>query len=386
MSDKSINVNASKNTSARNNILAGGFAGCCGKTATAPLSRITILFQVNASSTQCATHGSRKSILAVLKHIVKEEGVLSLWRGNFTAVIHRFPYSAINFSTYESMKKIFAVPDPRGSVCQQRKNEGAFTRFFCGSCSAALACITCYPLDLVKTRLAVGASTDSSINSSSQGRGSKIIGVVRQVVREEGLSGLYRGLPVTLFVSVPQLALSWTFYDGIKDYFLQGCGPGGCQEWVVRRRVLPSSTGDDCCGNSPTQGSIVGLSLLGSLVAGSSSGVMSSLLLFPADLVRRRLQVVGMLNNASGGYSEAVSEGKGIGSGTGTGAGTGVGAGAGKGKEKGAIQMFSHIIKQKGVSGLYRGVTAELVKIAPMIGVMFASYEVALQYLEGEEI
>ena len=130
----------------------------------------------------------------------------------------------------------------------------------------------------------------------------------------------------------------------------------------------------------------MGLSLLGSLVAGSSSGVMSSLLLFPADLVRRRLQVVGMLNNASGGYSEAVSEGKGIGSGTGTGAGTGVGAGAGKGKEKGAIQMFSHIIKQKGVSGLYRGVTAELVKIAPMIGVMFASYEVALQYLEGEEI
>lgn len=32
---------------------------------------------------------------------MKREGVLSLWKGNLVTIIHRLPYSAVNFATYE---------------------------------------------------------------------------------------------------------------------------------------------------------------------------------------------------------------------------------------------------------------------------------------------
>ena len=37
------------------------------------------------------------------KKIIERGGVLSLWKGNVTSVIHRFPFSAINFYVYENM-------------------------------------------------------------------------------------------------------------------------------------------------------------------------------------------------------------------------------------------------------------------------------------------
>ncbi len=34
--------------------------------------------------------------------VIDRGGMLSLWKGNLTSVIHRFPYSAINFYCYET--------------------------------------------------------------------------------------------------------------------------------------------------------------------------------------------------------------------------------------------------------------------------------------------
>jgi hypothetical protein len=36
------------------------------------------------------------------EQVVGKEGFLAFWKGNLTSVIHRFPYSAINFHCYES--------------------------------------------------------------------------------------------------------------------------------------------------------------------------------------------------------------------------------------------------------------------------------------------
>jgi hypothetical protein len=41
------------------------------------------------------------SLSAGLRKIVDRGGFFSLWRGNATSVLHRFPYSAINFYVYE---------------------------------------------------------------------------------------------------------------------------------------------------------------------------------------------------------------------------------------------------------------------------------------------
>ena len=43
------------------------------------------------------------SLFRALSTVVKHEGVLSLWKGNGVTIVHRLPYSAVNFWTYEQV-------------------------------------------------------------------------------------------------------------------------------------------------------------------------------------------------------------------------------------------------------------------------------------------
>ena len=77
-------------------MLAGGVSGCVAKTFTAPLSRLTALSQVQSIESGF----SLRSVITSVGKILREEGLWSLWKGNFSSIIHRFPYSSINFASY----------------------------------------------------------------------------------------------------------------------------------------------------------------------------------------------------------------------------------------------------------------------------------------------
>lgn len=83
--------------------------------------------------------------------VVQQEGVLSLWKGNGVTILHRLPYSAINFSTYEHSMALLARMAPH--------MPDASRRFTAGSAAAVVACTAAYPLDLVRTRLAAQTSS-----------------------------------------------------------------------------------------------------------------------------------------------------------------------------------------------------------------------------------
>ena len=93
----------SRSNEAMKQLFCGGLAGSIAKTVTAPFSRLTILFQVHSLVTtknhrpQFATNMYQGMI-----KIIERGGMISLWRGNMTSVLHRFPYSAINFYAYEN--------------------------------------------------------------------------------------------------------------------------------------------------------------------------------------------------------------------------------------------------------------------------------------------
>ena len=86
---------------AQKNLVAGGIAGSVGKTLTAPLSRMTLLLQVGAVCSHVANSRGLESMIRTCRSIYKEEGLRAFWKGNLTSIIHRFPYSAINFSMFE---------------------------------------------------------------------------------------------------------------------------------------------------------------------------------------------------------------------------------------------------------------------------------------------
>eukprot|EP00949_MAST-11_sp_MAST-11-sp1_P004175 g4175.t1 len=229
-----------KRSDALLNIIAGGAAGALSKTCTAPLSRLTILLQVR---------GGQMS--DVFNAIVTKDGLRALWRGNLTSCIHRIPYSSINFLTFEKMKKYLTEGKVRNADIPFH------IRMMAGGTAGAVALMSCYPLDLVRTRLSSQIGHDGHYNG--------IIHALRTIIKQEGWKSLYKGSPATLLQVVPTMAINYTTYETTK-YWLKGMDhPLGSQM---------STT----------------------LVAATTSGFVSGSIMFPFDLVRRNMQMQGAYN------------------------------------------------------------------------------------------
>mmetsp|Transcript_20608 Transcript_20608/g.27152 ORF Transcript_20608/g.27152 Transcript_20608/m.27152 type:complete len:334 (+) Transcript_20608:81-1082(+) len=300
-------------------LFSGGVAGSVAKSVTAPLSRITILFQVNSLVKAGVPHKKpdfAKGLVPAFRKILEREGLTAFWKGNLTSICHRFPYSGINFVLYEKFKPVIA--EVRG----KDSSETPFTRFLAGASAGALAATACYPMDLVRTRLATQ-------RYEVYYRG--IIHAFQRISQEEGVTGLYRGLGTTLAVAVPNLAISLMTYHGLKDKMTELKTFGS---WFRTVHV-----------NENTDEIEIEPSVLGTLLCGSLSGIFSSLITFPIDVIRRRMQIEGLME-----HKGAV-------------------------QPHGPLDELKWIMKKEGVGGLYRGLNAELLKVVPMVGTTFLTYE-----------
>ncbi|EYU41786.1 hypothetical protein ABFS83_10G026600 [Erythranthe nasuta] len=231
-------------------LLAGGIAGAFSKTCTAPLARLTILFQVQGMYSDAATM-SKPCIWREALRIVNEEGFRAFWKGNLVTIAHRLPYSSVSFYAYEQYKTILkSMPGLDGSGGNPHAD--IFVHFVGGGLAGITAASATYPLDLVRTRLAAQRNA-----IYYQG----IRHAVNTICRDEGFLGLYKGLGATLMGVGPSIAISFSVYESLRS------------SWHARRP-------DD---------STVAVSL----ACGSLSGIASSTATFPLDLVRRRMQLEG---------------------------------------------------------------------------------------------
>ncbi|GMH30578.1 hypothetical protein Nepgr_032421 [Nepenthes gracilis] len=231
-------------------LLAGGIAGAVSKTCTAPLARLTILFQVQGMHSNVATL-RKASIWREASRIINEEGVCAFWKGNLVTIAHRLPYSSVSFYSYEHYKNLLQSVS---GLQSSSENVGAhiFVRLVGGFLAGVTAASATYPLDLVRTRLA--AQTNVIYY-----RG--IWHALSTISKEEGVFGLYKGLGATILSVGPNLAISFSVYETLRS------------QWQLQR---PHDS-----------------NLLVSLASGCLSGIASSTAIFPLDLVRRRMQLEG---------------------------------------------------------------------------------------------
>jgi solute carrier family 25 phosphate transporter 23/24/25/41 len=192
----------------------------------------------------------RLSVAQALRHIVRQEGFRALWKGNGVTIIHRLPYSAANFWTYETVNEYWKQHIPaRGPLAVGDVSR----RLVAGGVAGMAACTLAYPLDLVRTRLAA-----QTARRYYRGIGHALA----TIVRDEGAAGLYRGLGATLAQVAPSLAINYAAYETARS------------AWLARtERTAPT--------------------VPMSLACGSAAGLVSSTATFPLDLVRRRLQIQG---------------------------------------------------------------------------------------------
>ncbi|XP_013414910.1 graves disease carrier protein homolog isoform X3 [Lingula anatina] len=231
-------------------LFAGGIAGCCAKTFVAPLDRIKILLQAHNR------HYKHLGILSTLKHVIDREGFFSLYKSNFAQMIRIFPYSAIQFGTFEFCKK--NLP---GKI-----DHPHFLKLTAGSI-AGLAAVTCtYPLDVIRTRLAF-QTTGEHVYSG-------IRDTIWSIKRSDGIKGFYPGIAPSLLGMAPYAGLSFFAFETLKEFCLQ---------------KFP-----DVFGYPDQKGNPV-LKIWARTLCGGLAGALAQTATYPLDVTRRRMQVATML-------------------------------------------------------------------------------------------
>jgi solute carrier family 25 (mitochondrial phosphate transporter), member 23/24/25/41 len=81
-----------------------------------------------------------------------------------------------------------------------------------GAVADLVAVSTCYPLDLVRTRLT------TQLKGYENYRG--IADAFQNIYQSEGLPGFYNGIAPTMLVAVPNFAFSYSVYGTLKEYTL----------------------------------------------------------------------------------------------------------------------------------------------------------------------
>lgn len=175
-------------------IIAGGIAGSVETIITYPLDVLKTRQQISVES---------QSMLTISKNILKNEGPLTFYRGLSSPVIGEFIKRGVKFGCNEQYKQFFV--DDRGHL----SNWGA-------SGAGALAgmteaCVNC-PFEVVKVRMQ--AKENKGVFSST-------IDCAMQLMKKEGIRGLYQGFEAQLWRNTIWNGTYFGIIGSIKNMFPQ---------------------------------------------------------------------------------------------------------------------------------------------------------------------
>ncbi|KAJ9644196.1 ADP,ATP carrier protein [Exophiala oligosperma] len=196
--------------------LMGGVSAAVSKTAAAPIERVKLLIQ-NQDEMLKAGRLDRKynGIIDCFSRTAKNEGVMSLWRGNTANVIRYFPTQALNFAFRDTYKSMFAFKKERDGYWKWMAGNLAS-----GGAAGATSLLFVYSLDYARTRLANDAKSAAKGGGDRQFNG--LVDVYRKTLASDGVAGLYRGFGPSVLGIVVYRGLYFGMYDSIKPVLLVG--------------------------------------------------------------------------------------------------------------------------------------------------------------------
>lgn len=224
--------------------ICGGMAGIVARSTVAPIDRIKLLIQ-----TAFQRNDKSKSMVETFRSEIKEGGIRSLWKGNFTNCIRVFPYAAIQFGSYERFKSYIIHLTEKNN-----RNFGFMERLTSGACAGATAATFTYPLDVMRVRIAVYKDLNGPIDA------------IRDIYREGGMRYFFKGWTPTVMSLAPFIATNFATFDYLKSVFI----PDG--------NIKQASTG-----------LVLGL--------GAMAGLFAQTVCYPLDTVRRSMQIHGQYNH-----------------------------------------------------------------------------------------
>ncbi|EER34709.1 hypothetical protein CTRG_01570 [Candida tropicalis MYA-3404] len=240
--------------------IAGGVAGAISRTVVSPFERAKILLQLQGPGSQQAYQGMFPTIFKMYR----EEGWRGLFRGNLLNCVRIFPYSAVQFATFEKCKDIMLQYNPRNS-----NQLNGYERLIAGSIGGIVSVAVTYPLDLVRARITVQTASLNKLNKGKLTHSPKVMETLKDVYKNEGgILALYRGIiPTTLGVA-PYVAINFALYEKLREYMDNSKKDFSNPVWK--------------------------------LSAGAFSSFVGGVLIYPLDVLRKRYQVASMAGGELG--------------------------------------------------------------------------------------
>ncbi|XP_061368197.1 nicotinamide adenine dinucleotide transporter 1, chloroplastic isoform X2 [Gastrolobium bilobum] len=302
--------NNGQTTGAGNNIRglicnagAGAAAGAIAATFVCPLDVIKTRLQVHGLPP--AQKGS--IIVSSLKNIVRTEGFRGMYRGLSPTILALLPNWAVYFTVYEQLKGLLRSHDG----CNELSTIG---NIIAAAGAGAATAISTNPLWVVKTRLQTQGMRPDVVPYKS------VLSALTRISREEGMRGLYSGIVPSL-AGVSHVAIQFPAYEKIKSYMAE-------KDKTTVDKLSPGSVA----------------------ISSSISKVIASVMTYPHEVIRSRLQEQGHAKSNGTRYA-------------------------------GVVDCTRKVFQKEGIAGFYRGCATNLLRTTPSAVITFTSYEMIHRFL-----
>lgn len=290
-------------------LTAGSFGGIANVLVGQPLDTVKVKMQtfphLYPNSFQC------------FKQTIQKEKIRGLYAGTVPALVANVAENSVLFCAYGVCQNFVQLIVDKKSKDNLNPLENAFAGFLAAFFSSFTLC----PTELIKCRLQAMRETtamNTEVNLKQVHIGPWKL--TRDILRSEGVPGLFRGLTSTFAREMPGY---FFFFGGYE---------------ISRALLTPQGKTKDEIG------------LVRTIISGGFGGVALWVAIFPADVVKSRIQVAG--------------------------------------SKEPMMTVLRYVIKTEGFRGLYKGLGPTVLRTFPSTGALFVAYEYtkkSLHYLTGSD-
>jgi hypothetical protein len=236
------------------------------------LSRVPCHPLDTIKSVQQAARGPASGLLATARALVSAGGARSLYRGFGVTFAGSAPACCLYLTAYEDVKRRLAAAGAGATA----------THLAAGIAAEAASCVFWVPIDVLKERMQVqGAAARAAAGApyyASAADGAA------QILRAEGVRGLYRGYGATLASFAPYSAIYFALYERAREASWRALGG-------PPPAAAAAAPGGGSAAPPPPPPPLPPLPLPWQIASAASAGCAAALVTNPLELAKLRLQV-----------------------------------------------------------------------------------------------